>query len=97
MLGSPFGHVKCLCGIHVCGVRIACTLYYALSKAFPSIQQRPNVDGIFCFHVVCTVYSYALCGAVVLPVHMSSNVEYFAGSHAYLLRPHGDKLVNGLM
>ena len=72
--------MKCLCGVHVCGVRIACTLYYALSS-----ECR-----IYCFHVVCTAYSFALCGAVALPVHMSSNVEYFAGSNAYLLRPHGD-------
>ena len=43
------------------------------------------------------MHSYVLCGAVALPVHMSSNVEYFAGSHAYLLRPHVDKLVNGIV
>ena len=62
--------------------RVRCITPY-LKRSFPLCR-------IFCFHVVCIVYSYALCGAVALPVHMISNVEYFAGSHAYLLRPHGD-------
>ena len=83
--------MKCLCGVHVCRVHIACTLYYALSKAFLSIQQHPNV-------AYFASMSYGLCIPTrLLPVHMSSNVEYFAGSHANLLRPHGDKLVNGIM
>ena len=59
-------------------------------KAFLSIQQRPNV-------VYFASMSYALCipTRFAVPwqsVHMRSNVEYFAGSHAYLLGPHGDKL-----
>ena len=66
--------------------RVRCITPY-LKRSFPFHSAEMSV---FCFHVVCTVYSYALCGAVALHVHVSGNVEYFAGSHEYLLHPHGD-------
>ena len=78
--------MECLCGVHVCGVRISCTLYYTLSIFRVPLRSTASECRIFCFHVVCTMYSYALCGALALPVHMSSIhviSPYFGGSSLY--------------